>query len=288
MSPLERNPGLAHELPIWQVARATSAAALFFDDVEIEGQRYRDGAFWTNNPSCEILWEVLFMYQSETDAKGTNQRRSVNSGSKLVDSDRDGVDSVVNLFLSIGSGRTESVKNPRRTNVLRSLRSYFPSTSNSEDVHEKMTEEAPNVYRRLNVHNGLNRIQSYRWEANGSKSNTFQRIKAATLRYLSTDQVRYVIQDCAKRLVDCRRKRANTVRWEFFALGIRYRCPYCQSPLLMDRNELMFHLQTKHEVSSPEAPEAPHDSETMTLLLEKGRVNSDIIALLRSTTEKAR
>ena len=284
MSPLERNPGLAHKFAIWEAAKATSAAPLFFDDVEIEGQPYCDGSFWTNNPSYEILWEVPFIYQSKGDVKDTKQRRSISPQSKLADSDTDSADSVVDIFLSIGSGRTERVKRPQRTMFLQSLWSCFPSTNDSEDVHEKMNEEAPNVYIRLSVRSGLNRIQPHKWEAKGSGSNVFQCIKEATFRYLSTEQVRHTIQECAQRLVDCRHKRANTVRWEFFALGIRCRCPYCQSPLLMDRNQLMFHLQTRHEVSSPGAP---FHSKTMNPLLEKGRVNSDIIRSSRSTTEGA-
>lgn len=56
-----RNPGPAHDIPIWQVARATSAAPTYFKEVSIEDSRYIDGGFGTNNPCKEIVDEVRKM-----------------------------------------------------------------------------------------------------------------------------------------------------------------------------------------------------------------------------------
>ena len=55
---LERNPGPAHDIPIWEVARATSAAPGYFKEVTIGELIYVDGGFGANNPCLEIFWEV--------------------------------------------------------------------------------------------------------------------------------------------------------------------------------------------------------------------------------------
>ena len=57
-----RNPGEASTVPIWAVARATSAAPTYFDMVEIDGQTFTDGGFRYGNPSLEAFFEVQQMY----------------------------------------------------------------------------------------------------------------------------------------------------------------------------------------------------------------------------------
>ena len=42
---VERNPGYSQRIPIWQVARATSAAPTYFDSITIENRKYGDGGF---------------------------------------------------------------------------------------------------------------------------------------------------------------------------------------------------------------------------------------------------
>lgn len=54
----DRNPSPAHDIPIWQVARATCAAPAYFKPAMIDGQEYLDGGFGTNNPCAEIFYEV--------------------------------------------------------------------------------------------------------------------------------------------------------------------------------------------------------------------------------------
>ena len=67
----DRNPGPAHDLPIWQVARATSAAPTYFEEVKIEGLKYLDGGFGANNPCVEIFREVRKMNNYNKECIGT-------------------------------------------------------------------------------------------------------------------------------------------------------------------------------------------------------------------------
>ena len=55
---LNRDPNTAHDIPIWQVARATSAAPTYFESPSINGFEYVDGGFGANNPCAEICKEV--------------------------------------------------------------------------------------------------------------------------------------------------------------------------------------------------------------------------------------
>lgn len=52
------NPGSADDCQIWQAARPTSAAPLYFPPVKIEGDVFLDGGIGTNNPARMTLSEV--------------------------------------------------------------------------------------------------------------------------------------------------------------------------------------------------------------------------------------
>lgn len=64
---LDRNPGLAHDVPIWKVARATSAAPTYFQKTKINDIEYLDGGFGSNNPCIEIYDEVRKMNNNSED-----------------------------------------------------------------------------------------------------------------------------------------------------------------------------------------------------------------------------
>ena len=56
-----RNLGLAHHIPIWQVARATTASPTYFQPVIIDDSQYVIGSFGINTPCEEIYDEVSKM-----------------------------------------------------------------------------------------------------------------------------------------------------------------------------------------------------------------------------------
>ncbi|KAJ9629468.1 hypothetical protein H2203_001842 [Taxawa tesnikishii (nom. ined.)] len=61
----ERNPGSAHSIPLWQVARATSAAPTYFKPVKIQDRIFGDGGFGANNPTEELICEVSQMHGND-------------------------------------------------------------------------------------------------------------------------------------------------------------------------------------------------------------------------------
>lgn len=143
----DRNPGPAHDIPIWQVARATSAAPTYFKPANVQGLKYLDGGFGANNPCAEIFEEV----------------RKLNNHTPTC----------ANIILSIGTGRDKdwsrfSSSGPSRfLNYLNVARKW---ASESDETHERMitwTSQFPLKYFRLSVEDGLGPMKLDAWHARG-------------------------------------------------------------------------------------------------------------------------
>ena len=145
---LDRNPDMAHDIPIWQVARATSAAPTYFKPPVIDGLEYLDGGFGANNPCAEIYEEV----------------RKMNNSSK----------SCVHIILSIGTGKNNEACRVKGTGLHRYL-NYLNFArkwaSDSEQTHLEMLKAKRKVqfnYFRLNVEGGLDLMKLDEWRARSS------------------------------------------------------------------------------------------------------------------------
>ena len=138
---------MAHDIPIWQVARATSAAPTYFKPPIIDGLEYVDGGFGANNPCAEIYEEV----------------RKMNNDSKKSAS----------TILSLGTGKNNEARRFKGTgfqryfNYLNFARKW---ASDSEQTHLAMLKAKKEVnfnYFRLNVEEGLDRMKLDEWRARG-------------------------------------------------------------------------------------------------------------------------
>ena len=145
----DRNPGQAHDIPIWQVARATSAAPTYFKPVVIDGLEYIDGGFGANNPCAEIYDEV---------------KRMNNNYEKCV-----------HFILSVGTGKNKKLSRfqghgiERYWNYLNFARKW---ATDAEKTHEQMLRDKRNSpfkfhYYRLNVEEGLGLMKLDEWRARG-------------------------------------------------------------------------------------------------------------------------
>jgi len=143
----DRNPDLAHDVPISQVARATAAAPTYFKPMIIDGLEYLDGGFGANNPCEEIYDDVKKM---------TNQAKKC-----------------ANLILSIGTGKNNGVRRFKGDGISRYLNYWnFAQrwATDSEKTHEKMVKDRGKLaetdkfaYFRLNVEEGLDRMKLDQW-----------------------------------------------------------------------------------------------------------------------------
>ena len=241
--PLERNPGYAHKIPIWQVARATTAAPTYFDTMEIYDRTFGDGGFGCNNPSWEAYQEVVFMNSGKSNS--------------------------VALLLSIGTGKSKIVKyaSKKWSQLYTFIRAAKQMASDSEDTHEKTSSLSKHgegfPYYRFNVAKGLSDMKMDEWKkARRGKPSTLEQITVSTQAYLDgyidddkSISVRARLEEVAEKLVLARRQRAATPQWEAIAQGVRYYCRYpgCNKPQKEreTRLDLWRHLTETHNLPGP-------------------------------------
>lgn len=210
--------------------------------------RYFDAAININNPSLEVYNEVSLLNKAHES---------------------------VDLLLSLGTGNAKG----NTTKAKHSLQSLQRELRDISDlVHHKIVDASKKAsfsYYRWDVQGGLQDVRLDEWKPTSSGQNTRDRIERATVRYLSDPAVVEQIRECASTLVNARMLRAQTMRWESYATGTRYRCPIkgCQFPSLrfQNRNELMDHLQTVHGKAPPDAV----NFQEIQTLLDQGRTNSE-------------
>src|SRR6266498_442465 len=163
IDPLTRNPGTGSEFSVCDVAHAASAAPYHFSPSKRRGSRtesevadeiFTDGSYWVNNPSWEVLNEVLTM----------NNR----------------LEQSIGLLLSLGTGETGySKQGPFWKSLWSSDKSLLKALgSQSDKVHKRLVHISK--YRRFNVQNGLEKIDLDEWKPKGSGAQTLDRIRKAT------------------------------------------------------------------------------------------------------------
>ena len=143
----DRNPGPAHDIPIWRVARATSAAPGYFKPMKIRKLAYLDGGFGTNNP-CEEIFEEVRKMNNHTE----------NCASIIV-SVGTGIDKEWGRFKKLGPSRF--------INFLNVARKW---ASDSQEAHVRMvnrSQGAPFKYVRLNVEDGIGPMKLDEWRVRG-------------------------------------------------------------------------------------------------------------------------
>lgn len=181
----------APQCAIWEVARATSAAPLYFKPITINESRYLDGGIGANNPSGLVLHEVMQMHP--------NLRNPID------------------LLLSIGTGTSSRPS----SSSLSSMKSTI--SIQTADTHKRILKQKTDInfyYGRIDA-NGLEDIKHNSWKPRHGWMATLQRIKDYTERYLDGENVQKELRECARRLVESRRRRARTSDWDSFAFGAR-------------------------------------------------------------------
>ena len=149
---LDRNPALAHDIPIWQVARATSAAPTYFKPAKIDNLEYLDGGFGsTNNPSVEIYDEV----------------RNMNNDAKEC----------ADLVVSIGTGKNNKISRwskgrgwmpgSRFINYMNFAKKWASESETKHNDMLKLQSRFRFKYYRLNVDTGLDEMKLDEWRARG-------------------------------------------------------------------------------------------------------------------------
>ncbi|MCJ1344795.1 hypothetical protein MMC31_002998 [Peltigera leucophlebia] len=181
----------APQCAIWEAARATSAAPSYFKPIKINESRYLDGGIGANNPSVLVLHEVMEMHPELRNPIG--------------------------LLLSIGTG----TRSRPSSSSLSSLKSII--STQTEDTHKRILKKKTDInfcYKRFDA-DGLGDIKHDSWKPKHSGTATIQCIADYTKHYLEGENVQGDLRECAWKLVESRRRRAETPDWESFAYGVR-------------------------------------------------------------------
>lgn len=245
-----KNFGDAPNLPIWQVARATSAAPGYFHPIkidEVDGSdriRFKDGGFGTNNPTKVAYYDVV---------------------------DKHGKESKIGLVISIGTGKTPLNLFARRSghlnNAIANLKAAIKLPSRTVNAHGDMMRLADRdgeekfPYYRFEGGEALGELAMDEWKSHrftrftghsdqpGFK--TIKKIEDGTAAYLQSPVVQHKLAACAKLLVRRRRLRTRDVsRWDRYASASYYECGLndCEFKWIKTRQEYEEHIKNHHKI----------------------------------------
>jgi hypothetical protein len=215
-NPYELNPGKAHTVPIWQVARATAAAPTYFDPISINGNLFVDGGFGANNPTHHAFFEIVHTHN-----------------------DYD----VVALTVSIGTGESGEMSRFGSgifgrwwafVNFAKKWASDSYLVHRNMELHTNMGEKY--AYKRFNVSEGLGEMKLDEWKNKNwaqrprSKNKTLAHIQLVTTAYLDQPDVKQKLRDTARILISNRQIRSADEKWDAVASGVRWRCQCTPCP----------------------------------------------------------
>ena len=143
----DRNPGPAHDIPIWWVARATSAAPGYFKPMKIQRLAYLDGGFGTNNPCVEIFEEVRKM------------NNHADTCASIIVSVGTGIDKGWSRFKNLGASRF--------INFMNVARKWASDSEKEHGVMNQRKDGAAFKYYRLNVPDGIGSLKLDDWRVRG-------------------------------------------------------------------------------------------------------------------------
>ena len=164
-------PPESERFKIWEAARATSAAPLYFDAALVDGKKYWDGALTHNNPILQVWDEKLLQHGNDP----------------------------VSCVDSLGTGnplhRSQSNDNPEGN--LQIAKDTIKMITDTESKHKEFETKARHEkvkYHRLNPVIGVEDIGL----ADFAKLDLVERY---TREYLQRPEIEQIIKDCAARLV---------------------------------------------------------------------------------------
>ena len=231
------NYGPATDLEIWEVARAATAAPLYFEPYKVKTMVLTDGGFGpNNNPTQEGIWEV-------EEATGTDSLGTV---------------------VSIGTARKS---HPPAKSFIQKIKGMVDRLGDPEAIHKQVLklqedrekENAGFNYFRLNDPGALD-IELDEWKPrprrfgkkSGSGSVTIGKIEAAFYTWAAANSNIRKLQECAVKLVASRRRRADPrclSMWERFATAARYTCntESCPEDTFYDVEKFRAHFVEVHD-----------------------------------------
>lgn len=122
-----------------------------------------------------------------------------------------------------------------------------PSRGSSEDARYAQMDKTWPYYFRFNV-DGIADVELDAWDPKKGGTSTKEFLAGQTKAYLDLDTTKQQIFSCAAKLVDLRRRRLTTERWDRYAHGHVFRCAHhgCQK-YYVRRSQLCGHAEKDHQ-----------------------------------------
>jgi hypothetical protein len=204
------NPGNPKRVYIRDAARATSAAPGFFQEADVNGNVYMDGALKANNPS-RWAWDEAWRKYPERYWQRAN---GGNGDGDAIGRDSPEGNCPIGVFVSVGTGFRAPQSAFHRGDPLRSIRALLrravSNMTDCENVHKGMEalveQHNCNNYYRFNPPG----LENMRLDQCLKRNRTFRRMETACTDYLEDNEVQKLIRECAAELVKQRRSRCST------------------------------------------------------------------------------
>lgn len=236
-----KNFGQADALEIWQVARAATAAPLYFRPIEITRSTitgktstyFSDGGFdHTNNPTEEGRHEIESLHGRDN----------------------------IGMIVSIGTAR--GPREPQKNGFIGTMKGLVDNATNPEVVHNQLDslDYLSGRYWRLNdSEQGLG-VELDEWKPSGrfaknAGSITLEKIRTHFQRWAIDNGNARHLKNCAKELVKRRRARTEDAsRWDTYATGAIFTCNCiaCVNTRFRSRCDLAQHLRADHSIDDEE------------------------------------
>lgn len=135
----------SYNCTIWEAGRATSAAPTFFKRIKIDGEHFVDAGLGCNNPIKEVISEAQLVFGKERK---------------------------VDCIVSIGTGKAGVVGFDKPTgfqtilptDLLSVLKKMVTESTSTAEEMEQRYENAPSLYFRLDVDQGLQDVGLDEWK----------------------------------------------------------------------------------------------------------------------------
>ena len=232
--------GKASQLEVWQVARAATAAKFYFEPLKIESARFSRG------------------FTEFTDGGFSPANNPTRRGKQEIE-DLQGSDAI-GIIVSVGTARKlkqDAKKAAFFSTIPDSAREFAEQVTDPEVTHDEMLRDYKKghgfPYYRLNHPGGLRteldewepKSKIYKHKEGGAK--TIRDIENAFNDWAQQPENTTQLQECAAKLVECRRGRMNTNKWERYATGSHYVCPVrgCDPGDFFERRLFKKHLENQ-------------------------------------------
>ncbi|KAH3907616.1 hypothetical protein HBI56_179990 [Parastagonospora nodorum] len=234
-----RNERSADNWQVWRVARAATAAPMYFtelahrqDGISESGTvtYFSDGGFGAeNNPTDEGITEIRSLHGLE------------------------------NLGAVVNVGTSRKKQQAGGKSFFKRVHNSFDRATDPDSVAAKVASMNLPYEWRFNDESGID-VELDEWKPNGyfSKSpgvKTLEKIKSKFNEWAADPENSAYLRRCARELVSRRRARIrNFAKWEIYATSASYMCEIgeCRNRPIADRTTLETHLRSTHSVAESE------------------------------------